>query len=1081
MSEILNNLFDKLGYTGDNGLYLLDGDIDNSQFQNFPHRIGRVLREIIKPYAIFSIENDNETNHVKPFNIPLIIFYDNPSELEYEKIAKHTFNLSRAPVVFISNDLKGSCEIYNGYSFSEQNSNWLSKIDFNNDSFSISNLRNGKIWELLYNTYFKNSKTVDKYLLSNITDCRRILVSKNEFSSGQLLPEIANKLIGRIIFVRYLIDRGVEFSGQVILIGNNKETRQKNFTDILLNKESTYLFFKYVADKFKGDLFPLEFLIDNKTEYEIDYVTQDHLDVLYHLLSCSSFFSSDKKINANYTIQKSLFQYYDFEIIPVELISNIYESFLGSSNYAKDENKATELTKQKQVQAYYTPPFVVDYILSQTVNRHLKNSKEASCKVLDPSCGSGIFLVETLRQIIETELKFKNNTISNERLWELVQNNIFGIDIDSNAIEITTFSLYITLLDYKKYPKEIEEFKFKPLKDKNLFAGADFFDTNHNYNHIFQNEIGLDFIIGNPPWGKVKDSSYREYIKRRKITENNSECPLEIGGEEISQAFLIRVSDLVQKNNKTKFCFIVTGKNFYNSSSNQWRKYFLSNYKIIQFFDLFGVQNKVAGGHQIFENAKQPAAICLYEINNSPNEINNIQHIVARANKFFNYFKTILIEKNDVKSVSQGMFIKHDWLWKTLLYGNSLDFFFINRLFDEFKLPDISKKNKLEFDGLEFEYHGGYKAKDAGVKVKKDTTPYHYFKYLEVDDKKKDLIPFHALSNTNFIDKLKGDFLKKSIGADLKVAQLPDIKFLTGKKLLIKKGIEIDKDCNYKAVSAYTDKNWVFSSTIASVIAKDKIDKDINKYEDFLYILSAIINSNLFIYLALMKSSSFGADRNRVNFEEFFEIPIAIDDNLLKISKELHQDDDPFKLKDKKILDQYISKAYNISEQEQSIIDYAVDVSIPVMRRVGRVKSNPRQYLFNSIKANTISHLEDYAKIFYNHFSKRFNSHNQYFNIDAYVEKDYIALNFVISSKRQDWFLPDYKSDLNEIINKIGNLGFSSITKDLFYQQDVRGFNADSFYIIKPNEVKNWHKALAYIDLNDFIDALTKAEFDNLT
>ncbi len=1079
MSIILNNLFNSLGYTIDNGLYLLGEDINNSKFQNFPHRIGRVIREIIKPYAIFCIENDYETNHVKPFNIPLIIFYDNPSEFEYKEIARNTFNLSRAPVVFISNDLKGTCDIYNGYSFSEQNSNWLSKIEFKKDSFSISNLRNGKIWELLYNTYFKNSKTVDKYLLSNITDCRRILVSKNEFSSGKLLPEIANKLIGRIIFIRYLIDRGVEFNGQDILEGNDKEIRQKNFTEILLSKKNTYLFFTYIADKFKGDLFPLEFIKDDKPELEIGFVNQDHLTVIYNLLSCSSFFASEKKINSSYTIQKSLFQYYDFEIIPVELISNIYESFLGSSNYAKDENKATELTKQKQVQAYYTPPFIVDYILSQTVNKHLKNNNTSSCKVLYPSCGSGIFLVETLKQIIESELKHNNNiSISNERLWELVQNNIFGIDIDSNAIEITTFSLYITLLDYKKYPKEIEEFKFKPLKNKNLFSGADFFDINHNYNNIFKNEVKLDFIIGNPPWGKVKDSTYKQYVTNRKLSENNSKCNLEIGGEEISQAFLVRVSDLVPKNHKTKFCFIVTGKNFYNSNSSNWRKYFLSNFKIIQFFDLFGVQNKVAGGHQIFENAKQPAAICLYEIDNFLKETNNIQHIVARANKFFNYFKTILIEKNDVKIVSQEMFIKHDWLWKTLLYGNSLDFFFISRLFEDFKLPDTSKKNKLEFDGLKLEYHGGYKAKDDGVKIKKNTTPYHNFKYLEVDGK-KDLIPFHTKSNMNFIDKLEEDLLKNRIDNDLKVAQLPDIRFLTGKRLLIKKGIEIDKNCNYNAVSAFTDKNWIFSSTIASIIPKDD-DVEINKYEDFFYTLSAIINSNLFIYLSLMKSSSFGADRNRVNFEEFFEIPIAIDNDLLKISKELHKDEDPFKQNDKKILDNYISKAYNISDQEQSIIDYAIDISIPVMRRVSRLKINPRQYLFNAIKPNTIHYLEDYARIFYAHFSERFNNQNQFFNIDAYIENDYIALNFVISSKRQNWFLVDYKSNLNEIINKIGNLGFGSITKDLFYQQDVRGFNSDSFYIIKPNEVKNWHKAMAYIDLNDFIDALTKAEFENL-
>lgn len=723
---------------------------------------------------------------------------------------------------------------------------------------------------------------------------------------------------------------------------------------------------------------------------------------------------------------------------------------------------------------------MVDYVLSQTVRKHLYNQNNSSCKVLDPSCGSGIFLVETLRLIIEKEIEVTNSlTLSNDKLWELLQDNIFGIDIDSNAIEISTFSLYITLLDYKKYPKEIQNFKFKSLKGKNLFSGADFFDLKHDYNNVFKNKIELDFIVGNPPWGKVKESSYKEYIKSRKLAENDVSNLLEIGGEEISQAFLIRVSDLVQKGSVTKFCFIVTGKNFYNSNSAQWRKYFLNKFNIIQFFDLFGVQNKVAGGNQIFENAKQPAAICLYQIKNEFIENNQVQHIVARANKFFNYFKTILIEKNDIKVVSQEMFLKYDWLWKTLLYGNSLDFFFIKRLLTDFEIPKISK-NKFSIDGLEFEYHGGYKAKDGISANKKDTSSYLNYDYLEVDGK-KDLVPFNTNSSIKFSKKLKEDLEKNRIKDDLKVAQIPNEKFLQGGKLLIKKGIEIDKvTCTYNAVSAYTEKNYIFSSTIASIISSDKKDVDNSKATDLLYQLSAVINSNLFIYFSLMKSSSFGADRNRINFEEFFEFPIVFDDELIQIAKEMHQ---PIGLFEESIiqkLDYYVSRAYNISKQEQAIIDYAIEVSIPVMRRVGRVSKNPRKYIFNPITANNLRYLMDYALIFFSHFSTRFNSQNLYFSIDAYVEHDYIALHFIITEDKKEWFNPNFNSTLNQIINNLGNLVFNEVTKDLFYQQDVRGFNKNSFYIIKPNEVKNWHKALAYLDLNDFIDALAKAEFKNL-
>ena len=123
-----------------------------------------------------------------------------------------------------------------------------------------------------------------------------------------------------------------------------------------------------------------------------------------------------------YSVQPSMFNVYDFEIIPVELISNIYESFLGNTAFSNGK-MITELSKQKEVKAYYTPPFLVDYVLSQTIQPFIEKQEETSCKVLDPSCGSGIFLVESLRRIIDKEIfvRSKENnykkTISNEKLW----------------------------------------------------------------------------------------------------------------------------------------------------------------------------------------------------------------------------------------------------------------------------------------------------------------------------------------------------------------------------------------------------------------------------------------------------------------------------------------------------------------------------------------------------------------------------------------------------------------------------------------------------------------------------------------
>lgn len=76
---------------------------------------------------------------------------------------------------------------------------------------------------------------------------------------------------------------------------------------------------------------------------------------------------------------------YDFKIIPIELISNIYEAFLQDNNSKKNQK------------AIYTPLFLVDYMLNNTLDKKLKNN--TACKILDPSCGSGVFLVESLRRI----------------------------------------------------------------------------------------------------------------------------------------------------------------------------------------------------------------------------------------------------------------------------------------------------------------------------------------------------------------------------------------------------------------------------------------------------------------------------------------------------------------------------------------------------------------------------------------------------------------------------------------------------------------------------------------------------------
>ena len=128
---------------------------------------------------------------------------------------------------------------------------------------------------------------------------------------------------------------------------------------------------KYLKARFNGNLFEID---EQKEKNEI---TQESLAMLHDFLTAREEMK---------TGQLCLFPYYDFNIIPIELISNIYEILLGKEKQNKDK-------------AFYTPEYLVDYIVNRTVGRYLINENE--CKVLDPSCGSGIFLVKSLQKILE--------------------------------------------------------------------------------------------------------------------------------------------------------------------------------------------------------------------------------------------------------------------------------------------------------------------------------------------------------------------------------------------------------------------------------------------------------------------------------------------------------------------------------------------------------------------------------------------------------------------------------------------------------------------------------------------------------
>lgn len=1057
----LEQLYKKLGLNQENGLFFLNES--NLWVHKFPYRISKILKEVIKPAAFFCIYNNEQErtgDHPKPFNESFILFFDNPTKEEEILIHKRVINFGLAQAIFINRDI--TLDLYHGNEFTVADFKTLKKLKEREDTndfedFSFINILLGNSLKALG----EKKNQIDWYLLTNITDARRILVAKDGL---KLLPKAANRLIGRLLFVSYLIDRDVTFSDQQFVIGSDKAQRKNSFKNLILKKRILYNFFKYLNDKYNGDIFPLKEYVDGKLVYDEENAVNDsHLNVLFHLFNCSKLFISGKTYKG-YHIQRSLFDLYDFEIIPVELISSIYENFIGN----EFENEKLRLSKQKSIKAYYTPSYLVDYVLSQTVTPFLENKlkTDSNCKVLDPSCGSGIFLVETLRKIIEKELTLtKGNKISDNRLWQLIKSNIYGIDIDSDAIDISIFSLYVTILDYKQ-PAEIEKFKFQKLKNENFFGGieADFFNITHEFNSKIK---GLDFIIGNPPWGKVSNSRYLDYIKDRKRSEIQMglKMPLEIGDKEICQAFLIRTSDFAEDKKNTKCSFIVSSKVLYNTgeTSKKFRAYFLHLFHIKQVVELSPVNNKIRGGNHVFENARYPAAIITFvpEKENNSTHQNIIQHITIKPNRFFLYYKTILVEKHDVKNIKQEYFIEDlggfDWLWKVLVHGNALDIHFIKRLKD-------LHTNGDRVPELEYEWKGGLKLVDSDKKL--DTTKILNYNYINAG---KGFRPYLIITAKKWKEEIKGNNIVNG-----EVGYLPEIKFFQGSKLLFKKGVVLrprPDEHFFGAVTAFNDNKVCFTSTIGSLIPKNR---ELSKADNFLSSLSALFNSRLFTYFILHTGSSLGVEKSRIHFDEFFKFPVKYNQELGELALTIANKPQLFEINSldiKQEIEKIILKNYGITDVEKSLIDYALNVSIPVLLRQ---KSLP---IFKTLKlANQedYTYMQEYVAIFLKFFKHRFETIEKSLSAEILYSQYFIRINFHLNNRLTPSQLEVTKGD-NDLNDLLGDLGIYNVCRELYFQQDVRGFTKNSFYIIKPNERKLWHQAVAHLDVLEFDEEITKA------
>jgi hypothetical protein len=943
------------------------------------------------------------------------------------------WNFNESPIIIIIE--KRDVKIYNGFKLSSKHEGLLHQMGGIEelDNFNYFKITAGQTWKE-YQTELSYKNRIDHKLLFEIRSTRELILNEfpetNDKEREKKYIKITNAILGKIIFIRYLIDRNVE------LKYNNyaKIWTNDDLCSLLEAPNEVRLFFDYLSDPndgFNGDLFPL-------TNDEYDSIPVEAYSIIIRLLKSESVFSG----------QKSLFDFYDFSIIPIEFISNIYEFFIGIEN-------------QSKIGAYYTPLFLVDYVLSETIVKAIESDPNRHYRVLDPACGSGVFLVEILRKLIDqyiTNNGSKNKSKIKEKIKEITTTCIYGIDQDESAIQVAIFSIYLTLLDYMN-PPEISSFKFPSLLNTNFFCN-DFFNTDAEFNSKLEN-INFSFIIGNPPWMRGKNDKkkmgkeplYIKYINERGKREKRKGEPfISIGNKEIAQAFLLRTSDFSDEN--TKVALIVTSKVLYNLKSLAFREYFLHNYKIEQVFELAPVRREVFDKSN--DKAISPACIIFFQYSNGKETgLNIVEHISLKPSYFFSLFKIFIINRNDIQSVQQDFLKKYDWLWKALIYGSFLDFNFIKRLKSEYK------PIKSIIDGDDILVKQGIKRVDGDKKFNVDKLLGWDFLDLRNEIQQFYISPDHSkwdLTTVGYI-YMENDEICEEI--------------FTPPMLLIKETV----NTKLESMAAISSTKLLFTDKITSI--KFRQNDATNNY----YMIASLINSTLFAYFVLISSSTAGIMiEQQINDIERFSFPHIHSEEIINEAKNLESlkktyiseyslETDKFIKQAENKINELIINAFGLNRIERTLLNYSKEILIPM---VMRHKNYDRIFSPCNMKDKI---LLEYINLFIERFKLKFIDDNKRFMVEVWYSRQIIGMFFKViaeSEYKQDVIWKDKQNEDHSILQTIIKLGVTKITDQLFVRKDVRGFSKDCFYIFKPNEKWLWHKAICYLDINEFADAMLK-------
>ncbi len=494
-----------------------------------------------------------------------------------------------------------------------------------NPWWDAEQLRTGALWDdpAICRKLLSSNQGAQKTLINAVKDLNQ------ELNEADILPKpLRRRLLILSVLIAYLENRGVFEDGFFarFLPGANE------FFQVLADGPALLNLIDHLQERFNGHVFVLD---------DQDHVT---LRESNELVRYARLIEARQEPSGQLTI----WQRYSFADLPVELISHIYQLFVTDADTA-----------------VYTPHFLVRLLVGEVLSwerlDRLENNDEI---ILDPACGSGIFLVEAYKRLVLHWRSRNNWQRPNQAvLKRLLTKRLRGIDFEEGAVELAAFSLCLALCDSLE-PMEIRASVrlFPALKEKTVHTGC-FFEAIER--KVVKEKIGV--IVGNPPFESKLKTEGAKRAYRRYRQEHGA-----LSDKQIAYLFLHECMELLEPGGMLS---MLQQYNFlYNQQSFEFRRRFIERWDVREILDFISVRG-------LFQKSGADTKVVVVVAEaKKPSPKSKILHATFRRSGRVDAEQGFDIDYYDLHWLTRELVLKNDAVWRANSVGGGRVLDFVNRL-----------------------------------------------------------------------------------------------------------------------------------------------------------------------------------------------------------------------------------------------------------------------------------------------------------------------------------------------------------------------------------------------------------------